>query len=84
MKREALSDTNNLTDVIGTLGGRLQSTQNALHHAVHVESISRDTMSAEMREANARSSGGTLPQPPPQPSSIPVDFVAQLHDMMVR
>ena len=56
MNREALSGTNSLTDVFGTLGDRLKSTQNQLQQAVDVETRLRDTRSAEMREANARSS----------------------------
>ena len=84
MKREALNEANSLRDVTGTLGNMLQSTRNELQQAVDVETRSRDTMSAEMRAANARSSSGAMPQPPPQPPPIPIDFVAQIQDMMVR
>ena len=84
MKREALSETNNLKYVIGSLGARLQSTQSELQQAVDDRIRLRVTMSAEMREANARNSSGTMPQPPPQQPPIPIDFVAQIQDMMVR
>ena len=70
--------------MIGTLDKRLQSTQYELQQAVDVEIRLRDTMSAEMREANARSSKGTMPQTPPQQPPIPTDFVAQIQDMMIR
>ena len=49
MRREDLSETNNLKDVIGALGDRLQSTQNELQQAVDIETGLRDIMSAEMR-----------------------------------
>ena len=84
MKREVLNEAKNLKDVIGTLDRKLQSTQRELEQSVNVETRLRDTMSAEMREANARSSSGTMPQPPPQPPPIPTNCVAQIHDMMVR
>ena len=70
--------------MIGSLGARLQSTQNELQQGVDVECSLRDIVSAELREANAGSSSGTLPQTSPQPFPIPVDSVAQFHDMMVR
>ena len=84
IKREASNEANSLKDVIGTLDMRLQSTQRQLEQAIDVETRLRDTMSAEMREANARSSSGTLPQLLPQPHPIPSDFVAQIQDMMAR
>ena len=84
MKREALSEANNLKEVIGSLGVRLQSTQNELQQAVQVESRMRDTMPAEMREANMRGSSSTLPEHSSTPPSIPVDFLAQVQDMMAR
>ena len=62
----------------------MQSTQRELEQAVNVESRLHDTMSAEMREANAKSSSGTMPQPPPPQPSIPVDVVAQIQDIIVR
>ena len=69
-KREALSETYSLKDVIGSLGARLQSAQSELQQAVDVESILRDTVSVGMREANAKGSSGTSPQPPPLPLPI--------------
>ena len=83
-KREARNEANSLKHVIGTLDKKLQSTQLELEQAVYVETRLRDTMSAKMREANARSSSGTMPQPPPQQPSIPTDFVAQIQDVMIR
>ena len=84
MEREALNEANSLEDVIGSLDNRMQSTQRELQQAVDVESRLRDTMSAGVREANARSSNGTMPQPPPQQLPIPIDFVAQIQDMRIR
>ena len=63
---------------------KLQSTQLELEQAADVETRLRVTMSAEMLEANARSSSGTMPQPPPQHPSVSADFVAQIQDMMIR
>ena len=56
MKRKALSEDNSLKDVIGSLGARLQSTQNEIQQAVDFESRLRDNMSVEMLEANLRGS----------------------------
>ena len=83
MKREALNEAINLKDVIGTLDERLQSTQYELQQTVDVETRLRDTMSAEMREANAMSSRGTMPHPPAQQPPIPMYLVAQIQDMMI-
>ena len=63
---------------------QLKTTQRELEQAVNVEARLRDMMSAEMREANARSSSGAMPQPPPPQPSIPVDFVAQIQNIVVR
>ena len=79
-----MNEANSLKDVIGTLDMQLQSTQRELEEAVDVDITLRDTMSAGMREANARSSRGTMPQPPPQQPSVSADFVAQIQDMMIR
>ena len=61
MKREALNEASSLKSVIGTLDNKLQSTRRELEQAVDVEIRLRDTMSAEMRETNARSSSNTIP-----------------------
>ena len=84
IRREALNETKNLKTVIINMDTRLQSTQRELEQAVNVEARLRDTMSAEMREADTRSSNGTMPKPSPQQPSVPVDFVAQIQDIMVR
>ena len=73
-----------MKDAINILDTQLQSTQRELEQAVDVETRLRDTMSAEMREANVRSSSGTMPHPPPQQPCIPTDFVAQIQDIMIR
>ena len=73
-----------LNTVIINMDIQLQSTQRELEQAVNVEARLRDIMSAEMREADARSSNGTMPQPPPQQPSVPVVFVSQIQYIMVR
>ena len=84
MRREALNETNNLKSVIVNMDTQLQLTRRELEQAVNVEAKLRDTISVAKREAEARSSSGTLPQPPPQQPSIPVDVVARVQDIMVR
>ena len=84
IRREPLNETNNLKSVIVNMDTQLQSTQRELEQAVNVEAKLRDTISAEKREEEARSSSGTMPQPTPQQPSIPVDVVAQIQDIMVR
>ena len=82
IQREAINESDNLKDVISGLDTKLQSTQRELEQAI--EARSRDDMLAEMREANARSLSGTMPQPPPPLPSIPAAFVATKQDMMIR
>ena len=84
IKWEAVNESNSLRDVINNLDTQLQSSQRELEQAVDVDARLRDIISAEMREANARSSCGTMPQPPSPQPSIPADFVAQMQDMIVR
>ena len=84
IKREALNEANRLKDVIGTLDMKLQSTQRELGQAADVETRLRDTMSAEMREGNARSSSCTMPQHPSPRPSIPAHFVVHIQNMIVR
>ena len=79
-----MNESNSLKHVINNMDTQLQSTQRELEQAVKFEARLRDTMSAEMREANARSSSGTMPQPPLRQPSIPVDCVAQIQNMIVR